>query len=61
MNFVSMALNDDELEWCKNHACEIVEYYGGQGSLRLLHRSGLVNQFPIQISKKITNISKSED
>jgi len=32
MNFVSMALNDDELEWCKNHACEIVEYYGGQGT-----------------------------
>ena len=32
MNFVSMALNDGELEWCKNHACEIVEYYGGQGT-----------------------------
>jgi len=32
MRFVRISLNDEELKWCKNHACEIVEYYGGQGT-----------------------------
>jgi hypothetical protein len=29
---VSLMLSDEELDWCENHAKEIVEYYGGNGT-----------------------------
>jgi len=32
MDSITIELTEQELEWCKTHAIEIVEYYGGHGT-----------------------------